>query len=712
MAERETTPVPAREETTQVTSANQRAAQTMSEVSASVAMLRTEADRARGLFGFGRRILVPPDEIHVVVGDGRHVLSLGNDRKVFGQSANQPARYWLNAYTQVIKLKTISFNVPLRGAGNEGIAALDSSKVSFQLWAHAVAKLNPDKAEVAAQRVGLDTSGLVSTISKVGTAELIAAAATMSLDEIIANRQRLAEIAFPKVNQILSELGYDLALLTVTQLDGEAYIKLVQQAESRISKETSVATNREQLAELQDDQSRQRTEAEIQALTEKKLAAERLEAHREVETATIAQEESLEIRRHEMRLEQIGREKAAAEKSHDASLKKVEIDRQLGEAEAERTASLARLQSEREAELRAVQQQRTAAIRMAESKAEADRLAVEQERQIERAGRLTETEAERLRREELALADRAKEVALIEAEQMSRAMKIEAEAETQAELVRAEAEAEATEKRAQAAKVRAEATRAEAAAAGLAEAEVAEAQVAVSEKRVAVARAEAMAEAEKIQKLKEVEIAAQKELALLYEQAPVLIELEQMRMKLSHEEALTRIRAEASLKAFEAIAPGVKIHLFGNGGQTGQILTSLMTLSHGLTAVGEESPLLGNLLNGQASNGQFNWQQLAAPIKTLMPALKQLTNEMNPRILSGLRVADVVERLGPVVSGQENLVTALNQIKEDATFRVIGDLPLSGLLKMIGLGQENGDPLPVADIAVEDSGKAELLPAA
>jgi hypothetical protein len=257
---------------------------------------------------------------------------------------------------------------------------------------------------------------------------------------------------------------------------------------------------------------------------------------------------------------------------------------------------------------------------------------------------LTEAEAERLRREELALADRAKEVALIEADQLSRAMKIEAEAETQAELVRAEAEAEATEKRARAAKVRAEATRAEAAAAGLAEAEVAEAQVAVAEKQVSVARAEAMAEAEKIQKLKEVEISAQKELALLYEQAPVLIDLEQIRMKHSHEEALARIRAEASLKAFEAIAPGVKIHLFGNGGQTGQILTSLMTLSHGLTAVGEESPFFGRLLNGQETNDQFNWQRLAVPVATLVPALKQLTGEMNPRVLSGLRVADVVER--------------------------------------------------------------------
>ncbi|MBN2394525.1 MAG: hypothetical protein JXR84_27580, partial [Anaerolineae bacterium] len=44
------------------------------EASVTLEMLRTEADRVRGflaMFGFGRRILVPPDEIHVVVGDGR-----------------------------------------------------------------------------------------------------------------------------------------------------------------------------------------------------------------------------------------------------------------------------------------------------------------------------------------------------------------------------------------------------------------------------------------------------------------------------------------------------------------------------------------------------------------------------------------------------------------------------------------------------------------
>ena len=63
-----------------------------SEFNASVASLRTEADRARGIFGFGRRIIVPPDEIHVVVGDGRHIYAISSERKIFGQTADRPSR--------------------------------------------------------------------------------------------------------------------------------------------------------------------------------------------------------------------------------------------------------------------------------------------------------------------------------------------------------------------------------------------------------------------------------------------------------------------------------------------------------------------------------------------------------------------------------------------------------------------------------------------
>lgn len=684
----------------------------LNEFNASVASLRTEADRSRNLFGFGRRIIVPPDEIHVVVGDGYHTLTISSARKVFGQSADRPSRYWLNALTQVIKLKTISFTVPLRGYNDEGVEALDNSKVSFRLWAHAVAKLNPEKAEVASQRVGLDTTGLINTITEVGTAELVATAATMDLQDIIASRQRLAEIAFPKVNQILSELGYDLALLTVTKLEGVAYQKLVEQAEARVSKETSIATNQEQVAELQDDQARKRTEAEIQATTEMKLAAERLEAQRSVETATLSQQESLAVRRHEVEIKSIERQKTAAETAHLTEVAKVELARQLGEAEAEKNAQLARLQAERDAELRAIQTRREAELKLMQTQAEAERLAAEQARQIERAAERTQAEAKRLREEELAKAQRAKEVALLEANQLGEALTVEADAqaralqtktdaESKSELMRAQAEATAAEKRAQAAKIRAEATRAEAAAPGLAAAEVESARVVVAEKQVAVnraeglaaaevARAQAEAEAERLQRLKTVEIEAQQRLVDLYDRAPVLVELERVRMDYAHAERLASIRAETALKAVSALAPGIKVHLIGNGGQASQLLNELMTFSLGLTTLSHEVPAINRMLNGVAGTP-------AAPsLAAFGPFIQQALAEVNPRVFSSLKVSDLVERLGPVVAGQQDLVSALDQLRRDASFRVVGDLPLGPILQVLGLAP-TADDTPLAD---------------
>lgn len=69
-------------------------------------------------------------------------------------------RTWLTPLTQVIKLKNISFTVPIRGNNNEGVETLDNSKVSFRLWAHAIAKLNPEK-KLPAKR--LDTEHKVKT---------------------------------------------------------------------------------------------------------------------------------------------------------------------------------------------------------------------------------------------------------------------------------------------------------------------------------------------------------------------------------------------------------------------------------------------------------------------------------------------------------------------------------------------------------------------
>lgn len=694
-----------------ISQVEQRTGRHLSEASSTLEMLRTETDRVRGLmsiFGFGRRILVPPDEIHVVVGDGRHSLLPSKRRKVYGQTADRPSFYWLNTHTQVIKLKTISFTVPIRGANDKGVHALDKNKVSFRLWAHAVAKLNPDTADVAAQRVGLDATSLINTITEVGTAELVAAAATMELVEIIAERQKLAEIAFPQVNQILAELGYDLALLTITQLDGIAYQKLVEQAESRISKETSIATNREQVAEIEDRQTRERREAEIQAETEKKLASERLEAEREVETATLSQQEALAIRRHEVQLRQVDRGRGAAKAAHEADVEKVELARTLSEAEAEKEAQLAQLRAEREAELRALKQQRGAKLQVAETEAEAERMAVEQVRQIERDAERTEAEAKRLREEELAAANREKEVALVEAQQVAEGMQVEAEAEskalrikteaeTNAELIRAEAAATATEKRAKAAKIRAEATRAETAAPGLAEAEVESARVEVAEKQVAVTRAEGLAQAEvaeaqaeaeakRQERLKEVEINAQRQLMQLYDEAPVLVDLEKLRMQMEHEQQITEMQLEAYRQAFEAVAPGIKVHIYGNGGQTTQIFTDLMSFSKGVEALGEEVPVVGRIIDG---DGASRW---GVRLLEFVPYVRQVLTDVNPRMYSSLKVADLMDRLAPVVAGEEELVTALNSLREDTNFRVIGDLPLTPFLKLLGINVPgNGD---------------------
>lgn len=726
-------------------SSRRRSEQQLEEFNTSVSALRTQADRTRNVFGFGRRIIVPPDEIHVVVGDGLHIAAMSNDRKVFGQSASRPSRYWLNPLTQVIKLKTISFTVPIRGNNDEGVEALDNSKVSFRLWAHAVAKLNPEKADVAAQRVGLDTGGLINTITEVGTAELIAAAASMGLNDIIANRQKLAEIAFPKVNNILSELGYDLALLTVTQLEGMAYHKLVEQAESRISKETSIATNKEQVQELQDDQVRERTEAEIRALTEKKLASERLDAEREVETATLSQQEALAIRRHELEVKQLELAKSAATASHETDIAKVQLGQTLGQAEAEKEATLARIKKERDAELRALEQQKNAAIKLAETKAEAERMAMEQVRQIERAAERTQAEAERLRAEELAAAERAKEIALVDANKLGESMKVEAEAEaralqmrteaqTKAELVKAEAEATATEKRAKAAKIRAEATRAESAAQGLAEAEVEAARVQVAEKQVVVNRAEGLAqaeiaraqaevEAERIQRLKDVEITAQQKLVDLYEKAPVLVEIEKMKLEHAHRERLATLQVEAYKEAFMAMAPGVKVHIYGNGGQTGKIITDLMSFSQGINLLGEEVPLIGRIINAngvtpaevdEAESTTINW--VRDNLDGFRPYIQQVMSDVNPRVFSSLKVADLVERLVPVISGKEDLTTSLDQLRQDANFRVVGDLPIVPILKLFGIdlgsGKKKGKAsLPEVDEALAPVALAASAPA-
>ena len=357
--------------------------QMVNQAAESISALRTETDRASSLLGFGRRIWVPADEVHVAVGHGFHIARSAAKGEVFGQSAERPSQYWLNPRSKVIKLKTISFTVPLLGPNNDGIEALDTNKVSFRIWAHAVAQLDPHKAEVAARRIGQDTEGLLRTISQVAMSELIEAAAQMELSQIIANRQSLAREAFPKVNRALAELGYDLSVLTVTRLAGDAYTKLVTQAESRVSKETTIAINREQLAEQEDLELRSQREGQIEAETKQKLAA----------TEAITTEKLVATERAKQK----------------ALLEKVSLDKELNEAEVEKQASLQKRQAEYAAEIRALEQRKDNALALEKSEAEAQRFALEQARKIERDAELTSAEAGRLRQQELEKAERVKE---------------------------------------------------------------------------------------------------------------------------------------------------------------------------------------------------------------------------------------------------------------------------------------------------------------
>jgi hypothetical protein len=399
----------------------------------------------------------------------------------------------------------------------------------------------------------------------------------------------------------------------------------------------------------------------------------------------------------------------------------VQLDQTIAQTEAENRAKLARIVAEREAELKVMQQQKDAALILAQTQAKAEQLALEQVRQIERAAEQTQAEARRLEAEELAAAERTKKVIVLEASQSAEALKIETDAQAQAELVTAEAEATATEKRAQAAKIRAEATRAESAALGLAEAEVEAARVQIAEQQVAVNRAEGMAKVAVQEAQALAEAKRLRELMALYAEAPVLVDLEKIKLEMAHTERLTQMQMDAHLKAFEALAPNMRIHIFGNGGQVSRVMGDVLSLVQGVRTVGEEVPSVGRLLDGFSGasgvqiqggdeTGVADGVDMGSAVAllgglgmdSLMPAVRQVVKEVNPRMLAGMSVADLTERLGAVVSGQEDLATALGKLQADGTFRLIGDLPVMPILRGMGVvgGGGSAEPVSVNGVAL------------
>lgn len=59
-----------------------------------------------------------------------------------------------------------------------------------------------------------------------------------------------------------------------------------------------------------------------------------------------------------------------------------------------------------------------------------------------------------------------------------------------------------------------------------------------------------------------------------------------------------------------------------------------------------------------------------------------------------------MERLGGVIGGDESVAEALTQLKQDASFRVVGDLPVGPVMEMLGLNVDGGEETAVEDIAI------------
>ena len=657
----------------------------------------------RKMLGVGRRVIVSPDQIHAVRGNGPTVyMDLPKQTTIFG-FGDAGSVYWYNSLTKVIVLVTKSFQVPIINIG-----AMDYERVSFAIDAYAIAALDPNAAVKAAEKIGDDPQGLVTLVREVTSSELLNAAAKMRLEEILEDRSRLVEAATDPIVKALTDLGYNLDVLRITGIRGEAVSRWQTRALAEVSKEATIKTNVAQLAETDDIAKREQREAEIEAGKQRIVAEKDRNAR-----------EAIAIGEHDFKLEEYNRDLQAAERANQISLQKVNLGQQVELAEVEKQAALQREQMEREAELRGEQQKRLATIALAEQQAADDKAKLAQINSLAREGERAEADAQRLAREERAHAERAREVRQIEAEAEAQALKIQALAVAEQARTHATGQADAAEQEAKAATSRAsarikdaEATRAQTAAQGLAEAEVSsrKAEVALkqaeAEKAQGLARAEVAARdaevaADRERQLRQVEIDAQATLAQVYAQNPVLVELEQVRMRQGHEQKLAEIRINGQIALMSALASqlDIRAHLIGNGGQMGNVLAQIMSLTSGYEFLSSESPTLKGLLSRNGSNGQGEngdggeeFALLPSVMSGLAGVLGSVTKGMNTRMLASLTVADVVERAVPLMEGESDVATFLKGLQNDTNFNMIANIPVGRLLGTLMNSQSEAEP--------------------
>ena len=682
--------------------------QVIAETDTAVKALTTQADKVSILSrmtGFGKRINVPPDEVHYVVGHGPHWLQAATEGMIFGKAAKQPTIYWLNSLTQVVKLKTISFTVNLHGADGQGIKALDQDNVPFTLKAHAVASLttsDPKFVEAAAEQVGIDIENLIVTITQVGTTQLINAAAKMTLQDTIGSRQELAVEAYDQVNEVLEGLGYSLKLLTITDLGGEAYEEMIRQATAIALQDTTVKTNAAELKIRRNNEEREREEKEIVSKTQQAV----YQAELAQEKAALEKNEEIAVEQHRLEIEGIGRTQTLAGRQNEQTMaelalqkkeREIQVDNDAAIAlkEAEASADKAALQAKREDQLAKERQERQAAINLAKTETEQERLAAEQAKTIARDNERVRAEAERTQEVANIRANQEAAVARTQAQAEADATRTKAQAEADAALTTAKADAEASKEKASAAealaeagKLEAEALQAQEAASGLAAAEVAARQVEIDAARVEVTRNEGLAQAEITKAQAEAELEIERIKAELYQQAPVLVELEQIQLRFQHDQKIAEIEADTRLEALRAIAPQLNLNanLVGSGGQLGSVLAQVLNLVNGTQILAQEVPALQGILD-RGLNGDDNGdlgQAMSRMMAQARPYLAQIADNIQPRLLASLTLRDFLDELGNVANGESSVLEAVENIRQAGVFRIIGDVPVEQMIQPLG----------------------------
>ncbi|MCB0107122.1 MAG: hypothetical protein KDE53_14475, partial [Caldilineaceae bacterium] len=292
--------------------------------------------------GFGRRVVVPANQIHAVRAAGFNKYArLSTETRFFGidsadtttganESAVGVAIYWLNDLTEVIVLGTESFTIPI-----PTIVTRDADQVRLTITAHAMASLDPRAVSKAAKKIGQNAEDLINSIVQVVISALVTQAAHMRVREMIANYTQLSEAARPEITQALTELGYNLDVLKITNIGGEAVRRWEDEAQARVDKTATEETNKAQLAELENNTQRLEREAELTAQERIKQESENRRAAQD-----IAEGE------HSLSLLQIERRKAEAAKQNEVDRAGVELRQGVESAEARKTAAINRQQAE------------------------------------------------------------------------------------------------------------------------------------------------------------------------------------------------------------------------------------------------------------------------------------------------------------------------------------------------------------------------------